>query len=55
MKKGGKPKKRIVKRGSFLDDEAKVHKLVPGPGKYKFSSEWPEKAKLKPRYSEKVT
>lgn len=55
IKKGGKPRRRATKRGSFLEDELKLHKIVPGPGKYSFSEEWPEKPKLKPRYSEKLT
>lgn len=32
-----------------------MHKLVPGPGKYKVEEAWPEKAKLKPHYSDKMT
>lgn len=55
IKKGGKPRRRATKRGNFLDDETKLHKLVPGPGKYTFSEEWPEKSKLKPRYSQNLT
>jgi hypothetical protein len=39
--KVAKPKQKATKRGSFLEDEAKVHKIVPGPGKYPFKDQWP--------------
>ena len=38
-------KKYETKRGNYLDDEANMHKIVPGPGKYKFLDEWPKKTK----------
>lgn len=54
-KEGGKVKRNVTKRGSYLDDECKVHKIVPGPGKYHFADEWPVKAHLKPKYPERIT
>jgi len=38
-----------------LDDEAKVHKIVPGPGQYPFTDEWPEEKKLKVHHADKKT
>ena len=54
-KEGGKVKRNVTKRGSYLDDECKVHKIVPGPGKYHFADKWPVKAHLKPKYPERIT
>lgn len=43
---GRKPmKKHETKRGNYLDDEANLHKIIPGPGKYNFKDEWPKKCK----------
>lgn len=32
-----------------------MHKIVPGPGQYPLSMEWPEKSKLKLHYPDKKT
>ena len=55
IKKGGKPRQRPTKRGSFIDDEIKLHKLPPGPGKYPFADDWPEKKKLKTHFADRMT
>jgi hypothetical protein len=55
VKKGQKDRKHITKRGNYLDDEANLHKIVPGPGKYPLEMEWPEKSKLKINYPDKKT
>lgn len=40
-----KLKVKETKRGNYLDDEANLHKIVPGPGKYKYDLPWPQKSK----------
>jgi hypothetical protein len=45
----------VTKRGNFLDDEANMHKQTPGPGKYQYQDEWPEKKRLKISYPDKQT
>lgn len=45
IKKGTKTRKHVTKRGNYLDDEAKMHKLAPGPGHYICKTEWSEKTK----------
>jgi hypothetical protein len=55
IKKGLKNRKHVTKRGNYLDDEANLHKIVPGPGQYPLTQEWPEKSKLKISYPDKKT
>lgn len=45
----------MTKRGNFLDDETNMRKVVPGPGQYPVTEEWPEKSKLKVSYPDKKT
>ena len=55
LQKGQKSRKHVTKRGNFLDDEANMHKQTPGPGKYQYQDEWPEKKRLKISYPDKQT
>lgn len=55
VKKGQKDRRHVTKRGNFLDDETKMRKIVPGPGQYPITSEWPEESKLKINYPNKQT
>ena len=48
-------KKHEIKRGSFLDDEAKLYKHSVGPGKYKQKDSWPKKTQSLHHESKKVT
>lgn len=52
-----KIKKKVLKRGSYLDDYYKVHGGVPGPGVYEHAKNlWPQKPKtIKSKPSEKYT
>ena len=55
-KKSTRPKKRVLKKGSYLEDQAKIHKLVPGPGKYPHKDEWPSKDKqFKIKFKDRLT
>lgn len=55
LKKGEKNRKHVTKRGNYLEDEAKVHKIVPGPGQYPTKEEWSNKTTIKPHYADKRT
>ena len=55
IKKGQKDRRHVTKRGNFLEDEQKLHKLIPGPGQYAYTLDWPEKSKLKIHYPDKLT
>ena len=50
INKGQKDRRHVTKRGNFLEDEQKLHKLIPGPGQYAYTLDWPEKSKLKIHY-----
>jgi hypothetical protein len=39
--KGDKSRKHVPKRANFIDDETKMHQIVPGPGQYPKVDEWP--------------
>lgn len=55
IKKGQKDRRHVTKRGNYLEDEQKVHKIVPGPGQYPLALPWPEKSKMKIHYPDKHT
>jgi hypothetical protein len=55
IKKGGKDRRYKTKRGSFLDEETKLHKPVPGPGQYASQSLWPGKPALKVKFPDRKT
>ena len=52
--KGSKMHKYETKRGSYLEDEAKIRK-TPGPGVYKDQNLWPGKATTHTHVSKKLT
>ena len=54
-RKGQKGRRHVIKRGNYLEDEAKIHKEVPGPGKYTTQQEWPTKSKMKIQYPDRKT
>ena len=55
LKKGGKDRRYKTKRGSFLDDQTRLHKSVPGPGQYPSKALWPGKPALKVKFPDRKT
>ncbi|EGR31168.1 hypothetical protein IMG5_116390 [Ichthyophthirius multifiliis] len=41
-----KSMKKVTKRGCYLDDEFKLHKITPGPQKYDVSYKWSNPAEI---------